>query len=233
MEGKNDITHSKELLDVVESDNLHDIFSHLFSEDDQAVPVTTFDYKWLRGVHRNAFTGVHLDSVYMSRGSQRLHTAWIPIGDTPPEQGVLAVAKKSHTLECFDKFRSTYGRLDIEAAMLDGSGWFTECPREMFALSSAAKFSDLWKTSYFQAGDIVIFGLSTAHMSTRNDTDEVRLSCDVRFQPAADPQDPRYTGERAKEKRIAAGMHHGKGYATNRDEKRVTMEELKAKWGFL
>ena len=35
-----------------------------------SVQVRTFDFKWLRGVHREAFTGAHVDNVYMGRGTK-------------------------------------------------------------------------------------------------------------------------------------------------------------------
>ena len=50
----------------------------------------------------------------------------------------------------------------------------------------------------FRAGDLFIFGGFTLHGSLDNCSavGRVRLSCDVRFQPAADPcDDPRYFGD--------------------------------------
>ena len=51
---------------------------HIFGQE-----VTTFDHKWLRVMPYEKFTGCHVDSVYMSRGTQRLLTCWIPFGDIP------------------------------------------------------------------------------------------------------------------------------------------------------
>ena len=232
MEGKNDLTHSPPLLGVVENDALLELFRGLFDLKDTA-DVRTFDYKWLRGVYRQAFTGVHVDNVYMSRGSRRLHTCWVPLGDTPPRMGTLALAERSHALPCFARLQETYGAMDTEAINLDGTGWFTKDPFEIYELfrqgpgdggagsgagagsggggGAGRRFEDLWKTSNFCAGDVVVFGLHTLHMSTRNDTDRVRLSVDVRFQPRADAVDPRYAGAGAGEKRKRAGLNHGDG----------------------
>ncbi len=49
-----------------------------------------------RAVHHDAFTGAHVDSVYMSRGAKSLMTMWTPMGDIPAEMGVLAVCEGSH-----------------------------------------------------------------------------------------------------------------------------------------
>ena len=64
MEGKTELTHGDTFLSVVESHALRSFFEGFFGQK-----VLTFDYKWLRGVHRQAFTGTHTDSVYMSRTS--------------------------------------------------------------------------------------------------------------------------------------------------------------------
>ena len=51
------------------------LFKLLFGEES-----TTFKYKWLRAMHSEGFTGVHVDWVYMGRGSRNLLTCWIPLG---------------------------------------------------------------------------------------------------------------------------------------------------------
>ena len=62
---------------------------------------TTFDFKWLRGVYKDAFTGAHVDNVYMGRGTQELFTMWTPIGDTTVDMGALAIVEGSHTEQNF------------------------------------------------------------------------------------------------------------------------------------
>ena len=42
---------------------------------------------------------------------------------------------------------------------------------------------------------MIVFGMHMMHASTTNTTDRWRVSCDVRFQPAADPVDPRWAGD--------------------------------------
>ena len=53
------------------------------------------------------------------------------------------------------------------------------------------------KTANFEAGDVIIFSMTLLHGSLDNcsPNGQVRLSSDVRWQPAADPVDPRYVGD--------------------------------------
>ena len=74
-------------------------------------------------------------------------------------------------------------------------------------------------------------------MSTVNTTDRVRISCDVRWQPAAEPRDERYFGDvdrKVAERQKAgawAAAGGGKGAAAV-VEKARTMEDMKLLWGF-
>ena len=117
LEGRNPVTHHQKLLRVLEGPRPHRFFATLFGE-----PARTFDYKWLRGVHRQAFTGAHVDNVYMSRGSPRLLTCWTPLMDIDLPLGTLAVLEGSHRLPAYQQVQATYGSLDVEAAGLDGTG---------------------------------------------------------------------------------------------------------------
>ena len=141
----------------------------------------------MRGVPKDQYTGAHVDWVYMGHGTSNLLTCWVPVGDIPVEMGTLAVCEGSHRLPEFARLRETYEKMDWERDNLDGSGWFTDDPAEITHL-----FGGQWKTADFAAGDILLFGMATVHMSTPNTTRQVRISADVRWQPAAEPVDPRY-----------------------------------------
>ncbi len=177
------ITRHPDVLATFESPQLFQFYQQLFGE-----PVITFDYKWLRAVGREKFTGSHYDIVYMGQGTQRLLTCWLPLGDLDIEQGVLAICEGSHNLPSFEKLRRTYGRMDVDRDRVDG--WFTSDPQEI-----TDKFGGQWKTASFRMGDILTFGMYTMHASTTNTTNRWRLSCDVRYQPAADPADKRWVGK--------------------------------------
>ena len=188
LEGQNEVTHSASVLAVLEHDWLRQLFQALFEVDD----VTSFQFKWLRAMPNDSFTGAHMDWVYMGRGSPRLLTCWIPMGDNPIEMGTLAVCEASHRLPALAKLRATYGEMDHERDGLDGTGWFTEDPMEVTRLfgRKAAR----WRTADFYAGDVLVFGMKTLHMSTTNVTQRARISADTRWLPSSEAADPRYSG---------------------------------------
>lgn len=183
MMGRKPITHADEVKAVLEGEELFGFYETFFGE-----PTRTFDYKWLRAVGNEEFTGCHYDVVYMGRGTGNLYTAWVPFGDIPIEHGTLAICVGSHNDPGFQKLRDTYGKADVDRDRL--VGWFSQDPQEIID-----KFGGQWKTAEFRAGDVLTFGMYTLHASTTNTTDKWRLSCDVRFQPAADPVDERWVGE--------------------------------------
>lgn len=180
--GFDGISHHEDVLRVLEADRLFDFYAHYFDE-----PATTFVFKWLRGVGNEKYTGAHYDVVYMGRGSEKLHTTWIPFGDTPVEHGTLAICVGSHNRPEFEPLRRTYGQIDVDRDRHEG--WFTNDPLEI-----TEKFGGSWQTTSYQAGDVILFGMYTMHASTTNTTNRFRLSCDVRFQPASDPVDDRWGG---------------------------------------
>lgn len=206
--GKQAITHHPDVLKVLAAERLYELHALLQNE-----PVATFDYKWLRAVGHEACTAAHMDFVYMGQGSERLMTVWIPLGDIPVEQGTLAICPGSNHTAGFARIRDTYGRMDVDRDRTEG--WFTKNPLEI-----TETFGGIWQTSDVQAGDIITFGMHLMHASTTNTTDKWRLSCDVRFQPAADPMDPRWFGKEPK------------GHMRQKDvpQKERSMEEARALW---
>ncbi len=203
MNGNRGISHLAQVLKVMEHEALFRFFETWFGET-----ALTFHFKWLRAVGNEAYTGAHMDHVYMGRGSARLHTVWIPLGDIPVDQGTLAVCAGSHRLAGFGRIRDTYGRMDVDR---DGvEGWFSRDPLDL-----SARHGGNWCTTPCRAGDVVVFGMHLMHASTTNLTQRFRLSCDVRYQPASDPVDPRW-------------VRDGKGHSNLPPEK--TMAQARAEW---
>ena len=200
------IAYHEDVLAVIQADELFNFFGAYFGE-----PALTFEYKWLRAVGNEQYTGAHYDFVYMGRGSGNLHTVWIPLGDTTVDHGTLAVCKGSHSLPSFARIRDTYGRMDVDRDGIDG--WFTKDPMEI-----VEKFGGEWQTGEFFMGDVILFGMHTMHASTTNLTNRFRLSCDVRFQPASDPADERWV----------AG---GPGHTVHGIKDLIPMEKARAEWG--
>lgn len=175
-------------------------------------------------MHKNGFTGAHVDNVYMSRGSTQLHTVWVPFGDLPVSMGTLAVCEGSHKLPSFKPLQDTYGSLDVEAVGLQGTGWFTDS-----AAAITQGFGGQWRVGDVWAGDVIIFGLRLVHMSSVNVSDNVRISCDTRWLPASHTPDPRYVGASVGHTDAKFGVA---GKELELAPKGVTMETLKQQWGF-
>jgi hypothetical protein len=236
MEGVNSLTHSKEMLNLLEGSSIKSVVGAALGVDSNQTK--TFDYKWLRAVGRSTFTGVHCDAVYMSRGSSNLLTCWIPIEENATlELGALAMCKGSHRSKGLTKLRDTYGKFDTEAEPgFEGSGWFTNDPLEISRMDPEVQ----WVSGDYEAGDILIFSLLTLHCSTANLTDRVRISCDIRYQPANEIIDDRYMGTAEEMKVKAAKRKKGGAYSAKLDSSSskqealnlVTIEDLKARWGF-
>ena len=205
MMGRKGIAHHPDVLAVIEAEELYAFFERYFGE-----PALTYHYKWLRAVGNEEYTGAHMDYVYMGRGSENLHTVWIPIGDIPVEQGTLAMCPESNHLDSFARIRDTYGRMDVDRDLVEG--WFTKDPMEI-----TEKFGSHWLTTDFAAGDVMIFGMHTMHASTTNLTDRFRLSCDVRYQPVSDPVDERWRKD---------GVGH-----TAAGKFEISMAQARREWG--
>ncbi|MEM7033053.1 MAG: phytanoyl-CoA dioxygenase family protein [Chloroflexota bacterium] len=206
MMGKDGVSYHADVLAVLESPTLFQFFADFFTES-----ASTFKYKWLRAVGNEGYTGAHCDTVYMGLGSQRLHTVWIPFGDTPVEHGTLTMCMGSNRLDSFRKIRDTYGRMDVDRDRIDG--WFSRDPMEI-----VEQFGGQWQTTNFKAGDVMIFGMHTMHASTTNLTNRFRLSCDVRYQPANDAVDKRWGGDKMT------------GHTAHGIEPLTSMEEARAMW---
>ena len=90
-----------------------------------------------------------------------------------------------------------------------------------------------WMTADYAAGDVVVFSMKTAHMSTSNTTAEtLRLSADVRWQPASDVIDERYVGTEAEMAVKQAQRKRGGAWAAGEAPAGVvTMKDLRERWG--
>jgi len=210
MTGQGTVTHHPDSLALFENKRLFDFFRRYFGEE-----AATYNYKWLRAVGNENFTGCHYDVVYMGRGSQRVHTVWIPIGEIPVSQGTLAILEGSHNLESFARLRNTYGGIDVDRDLIS-EGWFSSDPFEI-----TEKFGGRWLTTKFNPGDVLIFGLFTLHASTTNLTEKFRISCDIRFQPASEKMDERWAGKKP------VGHY---AWGKNQDKERP-IADLRKEWG--
>lgn len=142
-------------------------------------------------------TGAHYDLVYIRGGTDRLVTAWIPIGDVPVEMGGLLYLEGSHPLgrRLEAEFAAKNADLPEEERIsafnrnMNEGGWLTKDLPQM-----AERFDARWLAADYKAGDVVLHSPYIVHAATMNEdaAGRMRLSTDVRYQRADDPIDRRW-----------------------------------------
>ncbi|HIA18855.1 MAG TPA: hypothetical protein EYN70_05450 [Planctomycetaceae bacterium] len=159
-------------------------------------PARPHDLMYLRPVTVGHCTDLHYDYPFFAGSSERIHTAWIPLGDVPVSDGaIVAVEGSQHFGDLLDPicehdYQRDQSNLTIQQAAYGKQNLvhpLTFCRQRDTRLLS----------SDFHAGDVMIFSMLLLHGSLDNNSSvgRVRLSCDVRYQPAADPaNDDRYFG---------------------------------------
>jgi hypothetical protein len=188
-----EIAESAALRAVTHGGVLADLMTLIFG-----APARPFDFLWLRFMAPGRASPLHFDHVYMNRGSRRVLTSWVPLGPAPPEDGPLLIVENAHRLQALT---DAYRGLDVDRDKTR-SGSLDDNPIDL-----AERHGTRLLTADFQVGDLVVFGMFTLHGSFDNTSPQgrVRLSCDARYQPAADPMDPRWFG-------ADPPGHDGQGY---------------------
>ncbi|MGY6498244.1 MAG: phytanoyl-CoA dioxygenase family protein [Microcella sp.] len=125
-------------------------------------------------------TQAHYDLVYIREGSDRVLTAWIPLGDCPIEMGGLTYLEGSHHWAMAD---------ERERGVNRPAAWMTaDLP------GLADRYDSRWLFSDYVAGDVMIHSAYVVHAGTDNadSRQRVRLSTDIRYQRASEPIDWRW-----------------------------------------
>jgi hypothetical protein len=146
------------------------------------------DFMFLRPGPVGRSTHLHYDLPFFSRGSKRVFTVWLALGDIPVEEGPLVVLEGSNRFaDLIDPIRE----IDYNSAMSPQVQMTDD------TIDFARQRGTRLLTANFQAGDAVVFDMVTMHgtLDNHSPNERVRLSCDVRWQPAADAIDPRYVGD--------------------------------------
>lgn len=161
--------------------------------------VRHFDFTWMRAVSPGTGTQPHLDIVFMGRGTDKLLTAWTPLGDIDYRQGGLIVLENSYTVE---RLKTGYARKDVDTFCVNhkdapkrASGtkwWGGSLARNPVRLRE--RMGGRWLTTQFHAGDLLTFSMYTVHASLDNHSDRIRLSSDTRYQQADEAIDERWIG---------------------------------------
>ncbi len=147
--------------------------------------VRIFDMRWPRFVRPGEGCGFHCDGPYMNRGTSRIFSAWVPLGDVRRSDGALMLLERSHASE---RLHAGYLRADADR---DGLQWLDDDPSVV-----QAEYGGRWLTTDFEAGDVLVFGMHTLHGALDNHSavGRCRLSSDSRYQRADEPADPRWNG---------------------------------------
>ena len=142
-------------------------------------------------------TPAHYDLVYLRGGTQRLVTAWIPIGDTPVEMGGLCYLEGSHALgrNMESEFEAESGDLTPEERLtaynkhMKAGGWITD---DLPGLADQADAR--WLIADYEAGDVMFHSPFMIHAATANDSPDglLRLSTDIRNHNGRDEIDARW-----------------------------------------
>ncbi|WP_114856614.1 phytanoyl-CoA dioxygenase family protein [Brachybacterium sp. YJGR34] len=125
-------------------------------------------------------TQAHYDLVYLREGTDRVLSAWIPLGDCPLSRGGLTYLEHSHHRVLKEEAE---GRLKAPAASITA-----DLP------GLAGKRNARWLVADYRAGDVVVHSAHIIHAATDNvdDGDVMRLSTDIRYQRTSDPIDWRW-----------------------------------------
>jgi hypothetical protein len=150
-------------------------------------PARPHDYLFLRPGVVGRSTHLHYDFPFFARGSQRIYTVWLALGHVPREEGPLVVLEGSqHFADLIEPVR----KIDYDSPHTPKVQMLGD------TVEFVARRKSRLLTADFAPGDLVVFGTFTMHGTLDNHSprNRVRLSCDVRWQPAADPIDERYAG---------------------------------------
>jgi hypothetical protein len=149
-------------------------------------PVRPYDFRWPRLARPGEGCGFHCDGPYMSRGTDRHLSAWIPLGSVAPHEGALMVLEDSHRNE---ELAAGYLTKDADR---DGLVWLDDDPTIV-----QQRYGNRWLTAAFEPGDVLIFGMNVLHGAFDNESESrrCRLSTDSRYLVAGEVPDPRWNGD--------------------------------------
>jgi phytanoyl-CoA dioxygenase PhyH len=124
----------------------------------------------------------HIDHTYMDRGTDRVITMWLPIGNSPLRTGGLVYLEGSHRLSPQDlaALRSVTDRPEDHRPVSHDLLWV------------ARSLGRRWLWADYEAGDLTLHNPHVLHAALDNTTETMRMSVDVRFVAASQPPDQRW-----------------------------------------
>lgn len=186
----------KLIRDVIYGNRIMSLFSLFLGGE-----ATHYDFTWMRTIAPGLGSPAHCDVIFMGRGTTNLYTAWVPFGDVPLNVGGLLVIEGSHK---DPNVLESYCTMDYDSACHNHSG---KHPLETAGFHSSGAISDnmplmrstlggrLLTAQEYKMGDLLIFSVFLVHGSLDNQSKEIRLSTDSRYQLKCEPLDERWIGE--------------------------------------
>lgn len=180
------------LRDVTHGESTREVVGNVLG-----TPARPHDLMYLRPTAPGGTTSLHYDYPFFAGYARNIVTVWIPIGDVPLGDGPLVVVERSFQFkDLLDPITHTDFQVDntnktVQAAAYQASG-------ELHPVDLASQRGCRLLSADFRAGDIMIFSGCLMHGSLDNNSllGHLRLSCDVRYQPASDRHDDRrYFGD--------------------------------------
>ncbi len=203
------VNHGNALREVTHGQPTHGIAARVLGEAARG-----HDLMYLRPMPPGGVTQLHYDYPFFAGDSQRIHTVWIPLGDIPLCDGPLVIVENSFQFhDLLDPIRAIDFRANSSNDTVQAAAY--DAQKSLHPIDLAEQRSVRLLSTDFAAGDVVVFSGFALHGSLDNNSPDecVRLSCDVRYQPAADPHtDERYFGADPKGSK-------GGGYANMRGAK--------------
>jgi len=173
---------------------------YTFFEEALGGPVYLHKRKLIRHTHPGDAncTGAHYDLTYLRAGTDRVYTAWIPLGDIPVEMGGLVYLEgsdrwgreKEAEFAVLNANLTPEERISAYNRNMSSTGWLT---KELPSLSE--RLNTRWLCADYEAGDMVIHSAYMIHAATENRDPggRMRLSTDIRYQLVSDEIDARWT----------------------------------------
>ncbi|MBB73536.1 MAG: hypothetical protein CMJ75_03365 [Planctomycetaceae bacterium] len=186
-----DVSTGEALRAVTHGPQLCELLGRFFGED-----ARPHDLVYLRPMSVGRATRLHYDFPFFAGYSKRIYTAWIPLGEIDQSEGPLLIIENSHEfLDWIEPIRNHDYQSEHANEVVQRAAY--EQPNSVDPVTLAEQRGVRLLSADFQPGDLVVFSGFVLHGSLDNCSTigRVRLSCDVRFQPAADSTaDQRYFG---------------------------------------
>lgn len=176
------VSEGPRLRAVTHGPRIREIIRAVFGE-----PAVPHDYAYIRPAPVGRSTGPHCDYPFFARATERVVTVWTALGPVPLHEGPVTVIEGSHR---FDDLADATRGFDV------ASDTDRQATRPENHVAFARSRNTRLLSADFGPGDMLIFGMFTWHGSLDNHSPigRMRLSSDIRFQPAGEPRDPRYFG---------------------------------------